>query len=185
MFRRRPVGPRRRRPINKTNFRLRQAHQLMELGQFLRAAEIFEELAWGAQRLQIPRAPFLFIQAGRGYLLGGNHSRGFDYVKQGLNLLAESARWKELQRVSRRVIIELDDRELSKESLEIKEWLTDVLHKNLGETEIISLEKAEHHPVLPTHCPRCGGALDPGIVNWLDGSTAECLYCGSPVRAEG
>lgn len=37
---------------------------------------------------------------------------------------------------------------------------------------------------LPTHCPHCGAALYREEVNWLDGQTAECDYCGSPVRTE-
>jgi hypothetical protein len=36
--------------------------------------------------------------------------------------------------------------------------------------------------VLPTHCPSCGAALRPDEIEWLDESTAECAYCGSPVR---
>jgi hypothetical protein len=39
-------------------------------------------------------------------------------------------------------------------------------------------------PILPTHCPSCGAAVKPDEVEWLDDITAECGYCGSPVREE-
>ncbi len=185
MFRRKPLGSRARRPFNKTNFRLRQAHQWMEAGEYLRAAALFDEMANGALHLQIPRAPFLFIQAGRGYLLGGDHTRGFDLIKQGLHLLADSGRWMELQRVSRRIIEEMDGRGFVKENQELKNWLTTVLHDHLGDPNSTSTLESPAKVHLPTHCPQCGGMLDPGTVNWLDELTAECLYCGSPVRSEG
>jgi NAD-dependent SIR2 family protein deacetylase len=40
-------------------------------------------------------------------------------------------------------------------------------------------------PPLPTHCPSCGGAVRPDEIEWLDEVTAECDYCGSPLRSEG
>jgi len=40
-------------------------------------------------------------------------------------------------------------------------------------------------PILPTHCPGCGGPVRADEVDWLDDVTAECNWCGSPVRAEG
>jgi endogenous inhibitor of DNA gyrase (YacG/DUF329 family) len=39
-------------------------------------------------------------------------------------------------------------------------------------------------PILPTHCPACGGTVRPDEVEWLDEITAECAYCGSPVRED-
>jgi hypothetical protein len=39
-------------------------------------------------------------------------------------------------------------------------------------------------PILPTHCPSCGAALRPDEVDLPDDITAECAYCGSPVREE-
>ncbi len=45
-------------------------------------------------------------------------------------------------------------------------------------------EESEKHPVLPTHCPGCGAPIHPDDVDWIDNVTAECEYCGSPVRGE-
>ena len=68
--------------------------------------------------------------------------------------------------------------------------------KKLG-TEIANLLKASlpkgfqagnsapaKKAVLPAHCPSCGAAVRPDEVEWLDDITAECDYCGSPVRGE-
>ena len=39
------------------------------------------------------------------------------------------------------------------------------------------------HGDLPAHCSACGGPLRPDEVDWLDATTAECPYCGNPVKA--
>ncbi|MBG0788315.1 MAG: hypothetical protein H0S79_24765 [Anaerolineaceae bacterium] len=91
-------------------------------------------------------------------------------------------RWPALSRVGNQVVAELKDRGLSEASVSIREWLDEKLAgvKNELRTE----EKVVERPTLPTKCPSCGGSIDPQMVEWLDGVTVECLYCGSAVRAE-
>jgi hypothetical protein len=157
---------------------------MMEAGQYLQAAAIFEELAHGALRLQVPRAPFLFIQAGRGFFLGGQKGQGLQLLQRGLGLLAESGRWTELARVGGRVVDELAELGADQESAEVKAWLESAMPEGFSPAKIAKTSSVRAHPVLPTHCPRCGGSVDPGTVTWLDDATAECLYCGSAIRAE-
>lgn len=37
--------------------------------------------------------------------------------------------------------------------------------------------------VLPTNCPKCGGPIQSDSVSWIDNRTAECEYCGTPIRS--
>jgi hypothetical protein len=37
-------------------------------------------------------------------------------------------------------------------------------------------------PLLPATCPACGGYMQVEEIKWLDQSTAQCPYCGKPVR---
>jgi predicted RNA-binding Zn-ribbon protein involved in translation (DUF1610 family) len=37
--------------------------------------------------------------------------------------------------------------------------------------------------LLPSHCESCGGPIHSPEVEWLNAHTAECPYCGSPIRA--
>jgi hypothetical protein len=73
------LRPRIGRPIarnmlaNDTQIALQEAHDLMGQGEFQKAATIFDRLAEGVLRRGfVGRAPFLFVQAGRAYYLGGN-----------------------------------------------------------------------------------------------------------------
>ncbi len=182
MFRRRPRRP--GRPVSRAVNRLNQAHHLMNEGHYLQAANIFVTLAEGAIRRRIPRAPFLFIQAGRAFLSGGKQAQGVKNIKRGLKLLADARRWGELYRVGNRLVDELNEKRLNEESNQLAEWLTAVLPENSEQVANVKAEMKKRHPLLPTNCPQCGGIINSKEVTWIDDYTAECLFCGSAVRAE-
>jgi len=181
MFRRRPVigRPLRRGFAPQVPPLLQRANQLMDSGQYAQAAEAFEALANAAQARGGPRAPLFFLQAGRACILSDQNEAGLAQVKQGLSLLAGRADWPGLHRAGTRVLVELRERGLVGEAAEIEAWLQATLPAMpAGFAERGPAQK----PQLPTHCPSCGGALRPDEVEWLDDVTAECAYCGSPVR---
>ena len=81
----------------------------------------------------------------------------------------------------KRVIAELNARGLSNEVTDIEILLkTHLPAKFTIEPQANPTKK----PILPTHCPSCGAVVKPDEVEWLDEITAECGYCGSPVREE-
>ena len=184
MFRRRPIGRRPRRPGGRAEMMLNQAHRLMANGEYIQAAAIFERLARGAVERGIPRAPFLFIQAGKAYLEGGEQPKGFTLVKHGLKMLADAGRWGDLHRVGHRTLSVLEEKGYTQEKERLAAWLEEVLPENSERVAAIKSKAVSRHPVLPTACPSCGGPLDPAVVSWRDEVTVECVFCGSMVRAE-
>lgn len=180
MFRRRSIGrPLRRGFVPQVPPLLQRANQMMANGRYAEAAEAFESLANTAQARGGPRAPLFFLQAGRARTLAGQNEAGLAQVKQGLSLLARRADWPGLQRAKSRTLAELHERGLGKEAAEIEAWLKATLPSMPGG---FGERGPAQKPQLPTHCPSCGGALRPDEVEWLDEVTAECAYCGSPVR---
>ncbi|MCB2202881.1 hypothetical protein KQH56_02625 [bacterium] len=157
---------------------------MMRSGDYRQAAPIFEELARRTQKLQLPRTPFLFIQAGRANYLGALTEKGLNLIQHGLALLAEAERWAELARVGERVIAELVEQGDESESRKLTAWLEDVLPADFSLADGDGTKVIHAHPVLPTHCPQCGGPVDSSMVAWRDDVTAECLYCGSAIRTE-
>jgi len=183
MFLRRPMRP--RRPgSGDAMVRLKQAHHLMQQGEYLKSAQLFEGLANGAVRRRIPRAPFLFIQTGRAYLYGGQHDKGTVSIKQGLRILVDARRWAELYRMGQRLADELYGEGLAAESAQLKAWLEEILPENSDRVAEVKSKLEKKHPLLPTNCPNCGGAINSKEVIWMDEVTAACLYCGSAIRAE-
>jgi len=163
---------------------LQRAHKLMESGNYPAAAEAFEQLAQRAEANQRPRAGQLYLQAGRARILAGQKETGFGHLKHGLELMARLGMPEQLARVGNRVVKELNERGMAAEAQEIAGWLKTSLPAGAAAMGAVAAEPATRKPVLPTHCPGCGGPIRAEYVDWLDDVTAECNWCGSPLRAE-
>ncbi len=157
---------------------LQEANFAFDKGEYGRAGELFERIAETAAARGGPRAPLFYLQAGRARILAGQTPLGMPSLKRGLELFAQRRQFPRLQQAGARVISELNERGLKKEAAEIEAWLKTV--SPLPPTS----EPPPKRPLLPTHCPACGAAVRPDEVEWLDEVTAECAYCGSPIRNE-
>jgi len=160
---------------------LQEANLAFDKGEYGRAAQLFERIAEGADVRGGPRAPLLHLQAGRARILAGQTQLGMPSLQRGLEILAERKQFPRLHETGMRVIAELNERGLKSEVVDIEILLKTLLPpKTTFETKETPAKK----PILPTHCPQCSAALKPDEVEWLDEVTAECGYCGSPVREE-
>jgi hypothetical protein len=160
---------------------LQRAHELMAAGNYPAAAEAFEQLARGGEARQHPRTGQMHLQAGRARILAGQKNVGFAHLKRGLGLMA--AHPVQLQRAGERVVNELKDHGMSAEAQEIAEWLKTRLP--VGTEARGGAPVSSRKPILPATCPSCGGVVRADEVEWLDEITAECDWCGSPIRASG
>lgn len=173
-----------RRTIRKTLSQnvppvLQEANFVFDKGEYGRAAELFENIAQTADARGGPRAPTYHLQAGRARILAGQTRLGIPSLKRGLQLLSQRGLGLKFQRASRRVFEELKSRGLMAEAAELEAWLRDM---SPSMPEVETEPTSARRPGLPTHCPACGAAMRPDEVEWLDELTAECAYCGSPVR---
>lgn len=179
MFRRRPLlrgfGRRQIPPM------LRSAHQALSNENYAEAQEAFEFLAKRAENDFPQRAPFLYLKAGQAAIFSGEIKKGMAHLRSGLTLFASQQRYQRLITLGGQAVDELNARGLVSEATEISE----VIKNNLpSEVPSVQPVQKKSRPALPTHCPSCGAALKPNDVEWLDDVTAECEYCGSPVRGE-
>ncbi len=184
MFRRRPI----RRMLRPARGRVRRApqelilaNQMMESGNYQGAAEQFEALARLATSRNGQHTPQLYLQAGRARILAGQNEAGLANLKQGLSLFAGRAAWRRFYNAGNRIVSELNQLGLKNEADEILDLLNTKLPGNFSAPNSAT---SARRPFLPTHCPSCGGSIRPNEVEWLDEITAECAYCGSPVREE-
>ncbi len=157
---------------------LRRANALMERGAYEEAAPLLEDLARKAAARRGPRAPHLFLRAGKAYFLAKNADAGMKALRRGLDILARRRQWRVLHQAGERAIEELNEAGYDAEAKEIAAYLEETL------PEKPASPRAAAHPALPSHCPGCGAPILPNEVEWLDSQTAECPYCGSPIRGE-
>lgn len=158
---------------------LRRAHELMAAGNYAAAAEAFENLARAGEARQHPKTGQMYLQAGRARILAGQRPVGFQHLKTGLGALQRMGLHGQLFHAAQRVTAELNQHGMTEEAQEISRWL-----QTNAPAGMKSAPAPAKRPTLPTHCPGCGGPLRADDVEWLDEITAECAWCGSPLRDE-
>ncbi len=158
---------------------LQDANQMMMDGDYAGAADAFKQLAQGAENPFPRRAPFLYMEAGRAAILSGDSKSGVVSLKRGLTLLASQGRLHRMQVLGQRAVDELTARGLNVEAQGIAQLMGASLPKE-PPTQPVPVK----HPILPAHCPSCGGTVRPDEIEWIDNVTAECDYCGSPLRGK-
>jgi len=94
-------------------------------------------------------------------------------------VIAIGASWSKIKRWFNRNKAKTDE-ELEDEDIE-SEILTTSSEKSSSVSSPILKSSSSSH--LPTKCPSCGTAIRPNEVKWLDDVTAECQYCGTPIKA--
>ena len=159
---------------------LQEANFTFDKGEYGRAADLYERIAQAADARGGPRAPILHLQAGRSRIYAGQTALGMTSLKRGLELLSQRGQVQKLQNMGSRIVRELNERGLTNEAAEIEVMLKGAAPSMPMTADMTPSKK----PILPTHCPSCGAWLKPDEVEWLDDVTAECAYCGSPVREE-
>lgn len=159
---------------------LQEANFTLDKGEYGRAAELFEKLAETAAARGGPRAPLFYLQAGRARALAGQIALAMPSLKRGLELLAQRGAWNKFQQAGQRAVTELMANGFTAESQELQAFL------NRHSPQEIPFRPSSARPLkkatLPTHCPSCGAGVRPDEVEWQDEVTAECAYCGSPIR---
>ncbi len=160
---------------------LRRAHEMMSMGEYAHAATAFEQLAHAAEMRDGPRAPYLLFQAGRARMLNNQPSAALPHLKRGLELLVTNGRYTQLYKVGHRIAQELKLRGLEREAREIAA----LVGANVPAIAEMPTERGPDMAkiILPSHCESCSGPIRSPEVEWLDARTAECPYCGSPIRA--
>lgn len=184
MFRPRPPHPMRGRGRPDIPPVLQRANRLFESGQYEQAAEAFEQIAKGALARQGPRAPMFLMQAGRARILNGQAKLGLEHLKGGLSIFADRRQFPHIYRAGGRAVIQLKNHGFANEASQLEAFVKGLLPAGFTPPPSFDAPAAKKKAVLPTHCPSCGAGVRPDEVDWLDDLTAECAYCGSPVRGE-
>jgi hypothetical protein len=162
---------------------LQRANELLARGEYPGAATAFEQLARAAEGRGGTRAPIFYLQAGRARILANQNAAGMQSFKCAFELFAQRKQFPRLCQAGTHTVSELAERGLTKEATEVDAWVKALLPPKSAGT-FTPPETPAKRPILPTHCPACGAPARPDEVEWLDDITAECVFCGSPVRQE-
>jgi hypothetical protein len=158
---------------------LRRANQMMSAGDYAGAASALEQLGRAAEARGGPRAPFFHIQAGRAQVMAGQAGLAVESLERGLGLFATRGQFGKVNNFALRILAELSQRGLANEAKLIADYVKTLMPDFQAGAAAPGQAK---RPLLPTNCPGCGAPVHPDEVDWVDEVTAECAFCGTPVR---
>jgi hypothetical protein len=152
----------------------------MDQNQPVKAAVIFDGLAEEGAKRGIPRAPQLFLQAGRAWIEAGEIERGVQRLDTGLDLMGRMKQLRRLPVVSQRILTELKELGLTDQAVAFEAKINSMLAA-YGLSLAAASTRIEK-PRLPAKCAYCGGNVIPDEVEWFDNRQASCTYCGSLIE---
>jgi len=200
MFRRRPFRRRsllRRRPPRRPPLpprarrALLRANSLLTDGRFAEAADIFERMSEETKQRGMPvRAADLALQASRARFAADDVEGALERIGEALRLLVRGGRAERVPRVLARATDALREKgydaqadQLEREAAQMLEEAGLSLDEVRRRAPHVSDQFAPQRGSLPARCGGCGAPLVPDEVEWHDAYTAECLYCGTVVKA--
>lgn len=179
-----PLPPRIRRQLNR-------AHRSLAEDRFEEAARLFDDLAQRAQNNGMPiRAADLTLQAARALLGADLADRAVERTLAALRLLVAGGRADRVPRVLSRSTAALRDKGYDAQADQLEQEAQQIVAgagRSMAELETEAAQQAGPQPQqrgsLPATCTGCGAQLVPDEVEWHDANTAECLYCGTVIKA--
>jgi hypothetical protein len=148
-------------------------------GNYGGAAPLYQRLAEQAEKKLSPPAPWLHLQAGRSLIRSGNCLPAMKALEHGLSLIISAGSADRAFLVGqqlRELLVELGRED---EAGELAQFLRFGLP---GYAAYPFSQPAQIGRPLPETCPRCEGPILLAEVAWRNSHTAECAYCGNPVR---
>jgi hypothetical protein len=187
MWRRRLFLPFRRRLMRRARMgmptvdpKLIEANRLFENGKFAEAAAIYADLAENALIKNIPQTPHLYLMAGTAQMKAGEIKNAISMFKRGLGIIIERKKWGHLHKASENTILRMKSNGFTKQAVELQTWLDEQVPNDVKALTIWNKKTSgfSQKKELPTHCPACGGPVNPKELEWI-GSNTNCNYCGT------
>ena len=155
---------------------LNQANGLLGAGGYDEAADMFAQLADGAEEHGMPRrAAHMRAQAAYAQVQAGDPAQALEQARRGVGQLITAGRPRQARRMAERIA----------EALRSKGYATEA-NSLLGMAPAVDPapgQPAAPAKTLPAKCPQCGGAARSDEVEWVDAATAECAFCGAVIKA--
>ena len=132
------------------------------------------------------RAADLLLQASRSHFAADNVDVAMERATEALQLFVRGERPGRVPRVLNRMTAALREKGHDAKADQLERDAAQLLEEmglSLEEVKQRAPQAVERRGTLPAQCRGCGVSLVPDQVEWHDAHTAECLYCGTVVKA--
>lgn len=157
--------------------RLEEANYYFENNKPAQAAPIFAKLAEVLTSARQPkRAANLHSQAALAFARSRNESALYQ-ARAALTLLLQYKLDQQAAAFYKELMHELSKRGMQSTAETLAQEFSDKIAQHTPPDA-----RAAQLNRLPSNCPNCGAPLSQNEVKWTDANTAECGFCGTPIR---
>ncbi|MBI5034210.1 MAG: hypothetical protein HZB51_27125 [Chloroflexi bacterium] len=183
MFRR-PMRPLRRALAGANPIVLQavaRANQLIANGKPEQAAQIFERLAQEAeQRGLVKPAANAHAQAAHAYTAAKNEQAALTHSRTALNQFLQLNLLERTPQFFVNITKRMRDNGWAAAADTLQKEFGDKVKALGGQGNIASTQRSR----LPSKCPHCAAPARSDEVDWIDATSAECIYCGGVIQTE-
>jgi hypothetical protein len=123
------------------------------------------------------RAGYLYLQAARARLEKGDPRDALALAQHAIHLLAGVGRVERARGPLLGTIQALEDKGYRDQAITLRAQVSALLGGS-------GLAPSVHRQgTLPTRCPSCNAPVRADEISWIDGRSAECVFCGGVIRA--
>jgi hypothetical protein len=159
-----------------------QANQLIADGQAAKAAQMLDQLAQEVESRGRPRPAAIFhAQAAHAYAASKNEPAALAQARVALDQFIQLNMARRVSRFYDNIVSKLRANGMASAAGMLKQEYGDKV-KPFRSYAPASPAQGKR---LPSNCPHCGAAARSDEVDWIDGQSAECNYCGGVIQTEG
>jgi hypothetical protein len=165
--------------------KLVQANQQLLAGEFAQAALLFTGVMALTQQRGMPfRSANLGARAAMAYYQANDPAHGLEYAAKAVDITLQSGNVALAVRIARQLMAQLQSQGHADQVENLREKLDAMLRPfgvSLTGAPASGPSRSAH---LPAQCPSCLGPVRADEVDWINESTVECAYCGTPIHTE-
>ncbi len=159
---------------------LRQVNQLITSGHSIEAAGIFAQLAQQMANTNHPRRAANFhAQAAHLYADGNDAAQSLAHAQAALKLFIQYQMSNRTLRFYTNITQKMHNRGMTANAAQLEKEFKPIVGSLPAPTQSPSIQA---HGRLPSSCPQCGAPVRSDEVDWIDNTSAECLFCGGVIQ---
>jgi hypothetical protein len=159
---------------------LKQANQLITNGNTLEAAGIFSQLAQQMENTGHPRRAANFhAQAAHLYADGSNEAQTLAHAQAALRLFIQFQMVNRTPRFYANITQKMHNRGMAASAAQLEKEFGHLVGSIPSPIQTLG---PQTHGRLPSSCPQCGAPVRSDEVDWIDNTSAECIFCGAVIQ---
>jgi hypothetical protein len=159
---------------------LRQVNQLITNGHFLEAAGILAQLAQQMENTNHPRRAANFhAQAAHLYADGNDAAQSLTHAQAALKLFIQYQMANRTPRFYANITQKMHNRGMAASAAQLEKEFGNLIGSIPSPTQTPG---PQAHGRLPSSCPQCGAPARSDEVDWIDNTSAECIFCGGVIQ---